>query len=335
MKNRRLSSSLSFAVPILLLLGVGLGAQESPRGSQETASARPASVPESFAITPFGYFHPSCVRSLAENELVLADGRVQHANGTTDVQAPACGFPHFTATGVLVTENAKAPLEANLAAGNLPTIHGWLEYVSATTDTSYREISATWPVPAAPATIQGQTLFFFPGFEDYNNILSIVQPVLQWGRSSDGGGNYWGIASWTCCILGTTFHSRLLKVSTGDTILGAILPSCKAKKKIQSCTTWKITTEDLTTGQKSQLAQSPAEGQVWNWGFAAVAEVYGVSQCSDFPADAGVTFSAQLYDNNGVLISDPGWSGTPAGSGVTPQCNYGLDFTNSEQTLEY
>src|ERR1035441_2122355 len=43
---------------------------------------RPATVPEGYVITPFGYFHPSCVQSLAKGERLLADGRVQHADGT-------------------------------------------------------------------------------------------------------------------------------------------------------------------------------------------------------------------------------------------------------------
>ena len=35
---------------------------------------RPAGVPDGYVITPFGYFHPSCVRQLTEGETLLADG---------------------------------------------------------------------------------------------------------------------------------------------------------------------------------------------------------------------------------------------------------------------
>jgi hypothetical protein len=334
MKNVRLMSSLSFVVFVVFSLSVNLSGQQSPRVPQAVVSARPASVPENFVITPFGYFHPSCVRSLTANETLLSDGRVQHANGATDAQAAVCGFPHFTPTGVLAAGNVKLPFEANLAGGIFPAVNGWLEYISATTTASYGEVSASWPVPAAPSTNDDQTIFFFPGFQDYNNSLSIVQPVLQWGVSSGGGGSYWVIASWNCCMNGITWHSALKKVSAGDTILGTIAPTCPPKKA-QSCTTWKIVTEDVTTGKKSTLTKSPAEGQVWNWAFGSVAEVYGVRQCSDYPADTSLTFSVQLYDNNGVLLSDPGWIASPAAGNVSPQCNYGLNFTDTEQTLEY
>jgi len=57
MKNDSLFRSLSFAVFVLLFLGVSLSGQESHR----VALARPASVPQNYAITPFGYFHPVSV----------------------------------------------------------------------------------------------------------------------------------------------------------------------------------------------------------------------------------------------------------------------------------
>ena len=43
---------------------------------------RPAQVPEEYIVTPFGYFHPSCVVHLAKGEEVLEGGKVQKADGT-------------------------------------------------------------------------------------------------------------------------------------------------------------------------------------------------------------------------------------------------------------
>jgi len=50
----------------------------------------PSDVPYGYVITPFGYFHPSCVRTVGRSDIVLADGRVQHADGTRS-PAHACG----------------------------------------------------------------------------------------------------------------------------------------------------------------------------------------------------------------------------------------------------
>jgi hypothetical protein len=330
------SVPLSAVVAVLVLCASSVSGQAvAPLPPSKTSAVvdRAPGVPADFVITPFGYFHPSCVRKLAEQDLLLADGRVQHANGAVEAQSAACAYPHYTATGFLVPGDLAVPLEANLALAGLPAINGWLEDINVQTSTSYTKISATWPVPPAPSTNEGQSLFFFPGFEDYIDNLSIVQPVLQFGSSAAGGGNYWTIGSWNCCMSGVTWYSHLVKVKSGDTVLGTITPTCK--KSPQSCATWKIVTEDQTTGKKTVLNKSSAQGQVWNWAFGAVAEVYSVRQCSDFPANTSLTLTVQLYDQNGVMISDPGWVGRPAAAGLTPACNYGLNVTATQETLEY
>ncbi len=189
---------------------------------------QPAGVPAGYVITPFGYFHPSCVRSLAEGETLLANGRVRHADGSVGTKIPVCSYPHYTAAGLAVTEDLK-----DARGRKTPRISGWLEYISTTTDTWYGEISATWTVPPAPGTEEGQTVFFFPGFEDTTNPRSIVQPVLQWYPPGP-----WAIASWNCCMAGTAWNSAPKKVSPGDTILGTIRPACANAANI--CQTWEI-----------------------------------------------------------------------------------------------
>jgi hypothetical protein len=295
--------------------------------SNLAVASRPADVPQEFVITPFGYFHPSCVLQVAEGDTLLADGRVEHANGTVEANVPVCNYPHYTPTGLPVTADTK------VASGADPVVNGWLEAVWAMTNTSYGKIAATWIVPPAPATAEGQTLFFFPGFEDYADVISIVQPVLQFGPSAAGGGNYWAVASWNCCLNGYAWNSKLLNVSSGDTILGTITSTCKAG--LGYCAKWNVTSQDKTTGKKTTLAKTPAEGQVWNWAFGAVAEVYGVVQCSDYPPNNGLVFTVKLFDQNRKLIKSPPWTPYYAGSGTTPWCNYGLNFTPKQETVEY
>lgn len=324
---------VTFATLVVALAGAtwSSGQKVTPDGAKKlapTGSYRPAEVPSSYVITPVGYFHPSCVFQLAENETLLADGRVQRANGAVSARVPTCAYPHYTPKALLGRDSRAGLI------GRSPAINGWLEYYGATTNTSYGEISATWIVPPGPTTNESQTLFFFPGLQDTTDDLSIVQPVLQFGPSSAGGGAYWTMASWNCCMSGTVWHSPLKKVSVGDTILGTITPTCKQLGQ-DYCATWKIVTEDVTSAKKSILNKTPAEGQIWNWGFGAVAEVYGVKQCTDFPANQGLLFTAQLYDENKNPISNPGWVPSPAGAGVTPACSYGLSETGSDLTLEY
>src|SRR5215469_5147528 len=99
--------------------------------AQEKASNRPLGVPDNYVVTPFGYFHPSCVRHVAEGEVVLADGRIQHADGSVDTIAPVCDYPHFSPTGAPPTwGNAASEIQG-------PVTNGWVENISATTTAAY------------------------------------------------------------------------------------------------------------------------------------------------------------------------------------------------------
>lgn len=295
---------------------------------------RPANVPANFVITPFGYFHPSCVFRIEEGETLLGDGRVEHVNGAVDAQVPVCAYPHYTHSGSPIAADAgersaaDATNDAQAGAGHNPSFSGWLEYVDTTTTNWYDEITATWTVPPQPEVTKYPTIFFFPGFEDYNNVLSIVQPVLQWYSPGP-----WMVASWNCCMQGTVYESRPQKASPGDTIVGTIMQMCK--KGSGFCQEWKVVTENQTTGHTTALRKTPLAGQVWNWAFGAVLEVYGVTQCGNFPADSSLTMTVELYDQNRNLIADPGWTGVPAPSGTDPSCPYGLGITPNEETLEY
>ena len=315
------------AILAILLISAGSlsGQTTAPalaRGLAVAGSERPASVPAGFVITPFGYFHPSCALRIGEAD-TLSDGRVKHKNESSDAKIPDCRYAHYTRTGSMVSADTRQAKEARE-----PVINGWLESVQTTTDTWYDGITATWTVPPEPPVNDQQTIFFFPGFEDTINNLSIVQPVLQWYYPGP-----WTLASWNCCLAGNVFESNPLKAKPGDSIYGAVVPMCK--KGSGYCPDWKIVSENQTTGRKTSIRKAGIEGQVWNWAFGAVLEVYGVKQCIDFPPDSSLAMSVQLYDQNRQLIGNPGWYPVPADPGTDPSCPYGLIVTPTEQTLEY
>jgi hypothetical protein len=289
-------------------------------------SARPPEIPAIYVITPFGYFHPSCVRHIADGDTVLADGREQHADGSADNIAPQCSFPSYSPAG--------APRENGRSYGqsSTPATNGWVEYISATTSSSYGKLTSDWKVPAAPIGL-GQTLFYFPGFEDLNDVQSIVQPVLQFGSSSAGGGDYWALSSWNCCLSGIADYSTLLDVSPGDIIVGSITSNCAAGSS--SCATWNIVSENYTTGAKTALIKSKSDGQSWDWAFGAVMEVYGVTSCADYPPNTGVSFSVKLFDKNLNQIADPGWTKSPAERSISPSCSFSLTSTPTIETVGY
>jgi hypothetical protein len=293
------------------------------KGLTVAGPERPASVPAGFVITPFGYFHPSCALSVEAEDTLQGNGRVKHANGSADAIIQPCSYAHYTRTGLPVPATAAASSQSRE-----PVINGWLEYTQTTTDTWYGGITATWTVPPQPTVNDFQTIFFFPGFEDTINNITIVQPVLQWYYPGP-----WMLASWNCCEAGNVVESRPVKVSPGDSIYGAVVPMCK--KGSGYCPDWKIESQNQTTGRKTGIRNAALDGQVWNWAFGAVLEVYGIKQCIDFPPDSSLTMSVQLYDQNRQLIADPGWSAVPADPGTDPSCPYGVVVTPSDATLQY
>ena len=286
---------------------------------------RPAEVPDGYVITPFGYFHPSCVLEVAEGETLLADGHIiQRADGTLE-DVPECKYPHFAVNGEIVAAGA-TKIES-------PTINGWVEYASVTTRTSYGEIVANWVVPPAPTSVIGQVVYFFPGMEDIKDVVSIIQPVLGWNMAYSDIST-WSIASWNCCPSGITDYSTPVAVNSGDVIQGTVESTCGAGT--ESCPTWNITTADVTSGKSTTLSKTSSEGQTFNWAFGGVLEAYEIVQCSEYPANSQLVFyNIALYDYDFNLISNPSWSMSyPVGKGW-PQCGYAGSVAATQVTLKY
>jgi hypothetical protein len=283
---------------------------------------RPAAVPEDYVITPFGYFHPSCVVHLKDGEKLLGTGlTVEHTDGTT-TQVPPCEYPRYTSRGEIIFSGSST---------EPPTItHSWVEYSGATTSSSYGEIYATWNVPPTPISSDGQTIFLFPGLEDYNDVVSIIQPVVGWNGDFK---NAWGIASWNCCPSGTTDESSPIRVNVGDLIAGTVKSTCSAGTL--SCSKWNITTQDVSLNKTTTLSNTPSEGQTFNWAFAGALEVYNVVQCNDYPPNGAETFNVTLYNDEFQTISNPGWAVPDVWGGLTPQCSYGGSATATQTTLDF
>jgi hypothetical protein len=283
--------------------------------------SRPHNVPYGYLITPFGYFHPSCVQKLAKGERLLTDGRVQHADGTVDVNVAVCNYPRYTATG----------LPVNGGAAIVPQIDGWVENANITTGSateSYGALIATWTVPPQPTGQDDEVLFFFPGFEDINDYqTSILQPVLQWAPRE------WTIASWNCCLNGITVESPPVNVRSGDVIYGSITSTCPAGTV--SCATWNVLSLDLFTGESTTLSDTPSEGQMFNWAFGGVLEAYNIVSCADFPPNRQIVFGhVTVFDEYLHPIHDPKWTVTSVFPS-DPACSYGVKADRHEVHLDY
>jgi hypothetical protein len=151
-----MKNALLKLIAIATMLVAGLTAAQA----QTTAGPnRPATVPSGYLITPFGYFHPSCVAQLAEGDELRPDDHViRHANGSSN-NMHVCAYPHYRADGQKVMGDERGVKDPNIS-------HAWIEYASVTTTSSYAYLYAKWSVPPTPTSKNGQTLYFFPGLED-------------------------------------------------------------------------------------------------------------------------------------------------------------------------
>jgi len=307
----RLFKSIAFT-----MLVAGLTAAQVPNGGK-----RPAAVPADYVLTPFGYFHPSCVNHLATGDSVREDLKViERKKGTT--QPLVCDYPHFEADGTKLVGDLRPVGDGN---SQPPFIgHSWIEYASIHGTADYEEVYSQWTVPPTPASNDGQTLYFFNGLEDINDVVSIIQPVLGWNGNGLSG---WSIAAWNCCPSGTTNEATPEPVNPGDQIEGYTFSTCSAGTK--TCPTWDVVALDDENGKFSELIDTPNEGQTFNWAFGGVLEVYNITQCSDYPSGEASGYSGAIGFHDQIVLNDsyvkitPAWTVTNLSSGLTPQCSYG------------
>jgi hypothetical protein len=326
----RLFLALLAISAVLSVSSAGQGNETvSPSQLPLAGAARPASVPAGYVITPFGYFHSSCVEVLKAGEHMLPDHRLQHADGSIEASAASCSYTHFTPTGTPM--NSAASQTGKTSTAESPEVNGWVENSNVTTgspSSSYGALVARWTVPPHPLAEDGQVLFFFPGLEDINDPqTSILQPVLGLY------GGQWTIASWNCCLSGIVVSSPAVNVQPGDRIYGSMTNTCGTGTL--SCATWNVLSVDLTSGQSTVLADTPSDGQVFNWAFGGVLEAYYVVRCDDYPPDRTLTFDdVTLFDQNLRHVHDPAWS-SGAGSGILPACHYGVTAESRRVNLHF
>jgi hypothetical protein len=152
---------------------------------------------------------------------------------------------------------------------------GWITFASWTNMSSIpvSYFSTTWLVPPHPSSHSGQTIFLFNGIENsqYNFIL---QPVLQWGLSAAGGGNYWSIASWYVGGQdGPAFHTELIRVNPGTRLTGIMALTESTNSSFSyDCYFKGIPNTNLPIRNVDEL--------VW---CNETLEAYGVTRCTDYP----------------------------------------------------
>ena len=131
----------------------------------------------------------------------------------------------------------------------------------------------TWKVPPAPTTSSGQLIYLFNGITRFSSNSAILQPVLQWGTSPDGGGLFWAIASWYVHTTGQAFYTPLVKVNPGDTVIGVMTLTNQAAGKFDYA-------GEFQGVAGTKLPVQNIEELLW---CSETLEAYGITKCTDYP----------------------------------------------------
>ncbi len=280
--------------------------------SQEIFSSRPKNVPNDYVITPNGYFHPSCVHTVQNDEIVLPGLIIEKQNGERRA-LEKCKYSNFSRAG-----QERKPEKKLISPSDM--VDGWKLDASYQMENSLGILSASWVVPADPAINQGQSVAFFPGVQQIP-LVSILQPVLDWNNYGIPG---WTLVSWNCCEAGTTYHSVPVLSFAGDIIQGTV-----AYDAPTGGYTVKTTGRNGSTSLKTRSYL-----QTVNQVFGAAMEVNGVQSCDGLPASRSIKFyNISVFDMNGRTVNQP-FIPTYIGN----ECNYNISIRNgspSEITFNF
>lgn len=154
---------------------------------------------------------------------------------------------------------------------------------------------ATWPVPPAPLTYRGQTVFLFPSWAPLDAADAILQPVLQYGPSAAGGAGYWAISSWYIVIGTATFYSPLTRVSSGQSLTGVMTKTGGASN--YNCKFNGFASSSLTIASSEELI----------WANNAL-ESYGIINRNDYPFVHFTQFTSVDIEVTGAINPELEWT---------------------------
>eukprot|EP01095_Lingulamoeba_sp_RSL-Kostka_P004852 TRINITY_DN1608_c0_g1_i1.p1 TRINITY_DN1608_c0_g1~~TRINITY_DN1608_c0_g1_i1.p1 ORF type:complete len:284 (-),score=130.53 TRINITY_DN1608_c0_g1_i1:142-993(-) len=255
-----------------------------------------ASISCSLTRTPFGDVPKECVHFVGENDVV------EHTDTLLIIH-------RYNGDELINSETHKPCYEFQRMQDRLaaPEPNGWAAYAEDLTNKNFDSFGGVWTVPNKPQQDGLQTLFLFTGFQNsmgFEDVgVSIIQPVLQWGQSEAGGGEYWAIASWFVGA-GNAVYSTLEKCTPGDVIVGNMTLDTDNNK-------WEIVALDQDNNLKSSINVLTGVNEVDAF---VTLEVYGVSTCADYPNG-----NDQFYD---LTLSQ---NGTPFVAAWKPETETGCD----------
>jgi len=275
-------------------------------------------------LTPVGLAHPSCIHRVpsgTEVNKINGEMFITKPNGAVS-KIPKCDYPWVQPPSKKVNNSTHVKDFA-------PGWKVWTTFQSKS-PAGFSGFLGFFTIPDAPQNgDDGQTLFMFTGLQNENWIpgpnappapqdFEIIQPVLQWGESAGGGGNYWTLASWYVTVYNGFLISDLISVNAGDTIFGNMT--------LVSPNTWLISGVVQSNSQATTLTAQKANLKVNPWAYCTL-EVYDASgACGEYPDNPQTYSRLSLYQGNWQPVI-PTWQ-----TNVTPDPICGETVTVEDPT---
>lgn len=196
---------------------------------------------------------------------------------------------------------------ADPAPGKIYPPFGWTTTARYYTGTgpSATSYTASFPCPANPVSYSGEILFAFTALAMGPSApipqgQSIIQPAAQWGKSENGGGNFWGISSWFTDGNGSSVVTDMKNYLTpGENIAASMVEQSTPNLWVISATSART---KLSCSLKAQIEGPPTNI------YAAFAIYESDGYCPTLPAGNPfrINFSGITVQKSGGII-EPSW----------------------------
>jgi hypothetical protein len=308
----------TLTVSVALLCGLAVSVLSMDAIAQAQTNPKQTTTDQSgWVQVPGELIRPDCVHEIPNGAAV----EVRDDQTTVDVTLDGVLMAHYDACpqeAMVTRPRTRTEVLAHAPGMGNGRIEAdlWNVPLEANDDIDY--LAGAWTVPSYPLE-SGALIYLFNGIESSSGGW-MLQPVLQYGTSPAGGGDFWAVASWLVSS-NQAFHTPLKTVFPGNSIKGYIeMPDISGSAKH-----WEVEARDTTTGANSYVSAYVSE-QHWTWAYAGVLEAYNVTSCGQFPSNGREVFKGSVVNHGFPAYVPPsrqGWNGAVYSYGGR-SCNFAV-----------
>lgn len=182
--------------------------------------------------------------------------------------------------------------------------NGWITYaycaIGGLNPPTIKEFRAKWIVPSPPIEKSNQLIYLFISLMTIEDGKGhIIQPVLQWGISPAGGGQFWSICNWYVTSDNLFFHDPLIKVNPGDRIDATLSLVSNNNGSFNYVSSFKgdFPESSLRIDNLPELMNP-----------SVVLESYNVTACNEYPLDEKIRFTSIGIETESEIVEGYTWN---------------------------